>query len=72
VNCAVFRNEGQAQSSDLIREAMAVAWQRWPASASTPTSTPEKTAGRRGKAIAAGKCFIDAGWTPLRRRRRAA
>ena len=32
VNCAVFRNETDAGllSSDLIREAMLLAWERWP------------------------------------------
>jgi len=30
VNCAVFRNEGDLLSSDLIREAMAIAHRRWP------------------------------------------
>src|SRR5437763_10543437 len=30
VNCAVFRNESPARSSDLIREACALAWRRWP------------------------------------------
>ncbi len=30
INCAVFRNEGPALSSGLIREGMAVAWGRWP------------------------------------------
>ena len=30
VNCAVFRNESPVKSSDLIREAMRIAWQRWP------------------------------------------
>lgn len=30
VNCAVFRNEGAGLSSDLIREAEELAWQRWP------------------------------------------
>lgn len=30
VNCAVFRNEGQVRSSELITEAMALAWARWP------------------------------------------
>ena len=30
VNCAVFRNEGDALSSDLLRDAMAAAWDRWP------------------------------------------
>jgi hypothetical protein len=31
VNCAVFRNEGEALSSQLIRQAVALAWHRWPA-----------------------------------------
>lgn len=30
VNCAIFRNEGCERSSDLIREADAVADDRWP------------------------------------------
>jgi hypothetical protein len=30
INCAVFRNEGPMLSSELIREACELAWQRWP------------------------------------------
>lgn len=30
VNCAIFRNESEFRSSDLIREACALAWGRWP------------------------------------------
>jgi hypothetical protein len=30
VNCTVFRNEGAGLSSELIREADDLAWQRWP------------------------------------------
>ena len=30
VNAAVFRNEGLIQSSLLIRDAMSIAWRRWP------------------------------------------
>lgn len=30
VNCAVFRNESGYRSSDMIREAMTIAWTRWP------------------------------------------
>src|SRR3990167_11361956 len=30
VRCSVFRNEGPVRSSDLIREAEQLAWQRWP------------------------------------------
>ncbi len=30
VNCAVFRNESEHRSSDMIREAMTLAWEKWP------------------------------------------
>ena len=30
VNCTVFRNESSIRSSDLIREAVSLAWRRWP------------------------------------------
>ena len=30
ISCSVFRNESDFRSSDLIREAVALAWQRWP------------------------------------------
>ena len=30
IGCSVFRNESPILSSDLIREACALAWQRWP------------------------------------------
>jgi hypothetical protein len=30
INCVVFRNEGPVLSSELIREADQLAWQRWP------------------------------------------
>ena len=30
VNCAIFRNETTLLSSDLIRQAVDIAWKRWP------------------------------------------
>ena len=30
INCTMFRNEGTARSSELIEEACALAWDRWP------------------------------------------
>ena len=57
VNCAVFRNEGTVLSSELILEAEALAWGKWP--------------GERlytyvdGKAIRSsnpGCCYKKAGW----------
>lgn len=58
VCCSVFRNEGSHLSSDLIREADAIAWRRWPAlprhftyvsPAHVRSSNP-------------GYCFLRAGW----------
>lgn len=59
VNCAVFRREGGAPASELIREAMTIAWERWPGArlytyvdaSSVESSNP-------------GYCFIAAGWRP--------
>ena len=57
VNCTIFRNEGPVLSSELIREACDLAWQRWPgqrlftyvADAKIRSSNP-------------GACFQKAGW----------
>lgn len=61
VNCAVFRNEGSIRSSDLIREADAIAWSRWPGErlytyvdAGAIRSTNP------------GYCFLAAGWSHVR------
>jgi DNA modification methylase len=58
INCAVFRNESRIRSEDLIREAMAIAWLRWPGerfytyvdAAEVQSSNP-------------GYCFLQAGWS---------
>lgn len=57
INCMIFRNEGAGLSSELIREADDLAWQRWPgerhftyvADAKVQSSNP-------------GYCFLKAGW----------
>lgn len=57
VNCAIFRNEGAGLSSDLIREADAIADARWP--------NERHYTYVNGKAVASrnpGYCFIKAGW----------
>lgn len=30
IECVIFRNESTHQSSDMIREAVSLAWERWP------------------------------------------
>jgi DNA modification methylase len=57
VNCAVFRNEGDVQSSDLIKEAMAVAWLRWPGERFYTFVDADEVASANP-----GYCFLMAGW----------
>lgn len=57
VNCAVFRNESSALSSDMIREADAIAWERWPGERHYTYVDP-----RRVKSRNPGWCFQCAGW----------
>ncbi len=57
VNCAIFRNEGGARSSDLIREAMRLAWLRWPGERLYTYVNPRKL-----RSTNPGYCFMQAGW----------
>lgn len=57
VNCAVFRNEGQRLSSALIREADALAWQRWPGERHYTYVDPTRV-----RSSHPGYCFVMAGW----------
>lgn len=58
VNCAVFRNEGDVLSSDLIIEAERIAWERWPGE----RLFTFVNAGRI-RSINPGCCFKRAGWS---------
>ena len=57
VNCAVFRNEGAGLSSDLIRQADTLAWERWPGQRLYTYVNP-----RLVKSPNPGYCFQLAGW----------
>lgn len=57
VNCAIFRNEGAGRSSDLIRAAMELGWQRWPGARFYTYVNP-----RRVRSTNPGCCFKAAGW----------
>lgn len=57
VNCSVFRNEGDMLSSDLVREAMAIAWLRWPGARLYTYVNAEKVESENP-----GYCFKVAGW----------
>ncbi len=57
VNCAVFRNEGPHRSSDLIRQADAVADFVWPGERHYTFVNP-----RAVRSTNPGFCFVAAGW----------
>ena len=57
VNCAIFRNESAYLASDLIKSAMAIAWERWPAQRLYTYVNPRAVASKNP-----GYCFKLAGW----------
>lgn len=57
VSCTIFRNEGDHLSSDLIKEADRLAWERWPDRRHFTYVNP-----RAVKSVNPGYCFIKAGW----------
>ena len=57
VCCAVFRNEGRRLSSTLIREAMRLAWKRWPGERLYTYVDPTRV-----RSVNPGCCFKRAGW----------
>jgi hypothetical protein len=58
VNCAVFRNEGPKLSSELIKAAVELAWERWPGERLYTYINPRKIRHKRDP----GRCFLRAGW----------
>jgi DNA modification methylase len=62
INCAVFRNEGDVLSSELIMEAMAIAWQRWPGERLYTYVNASKV-----QSSNPGYCFLKAGWQRIGR-----
>lgn len=57
VNCTIFRNESEVRSSDLIREACDLAWQRWPGERLFTYVADAKI-----RSVNPGYCFKKAGW----------
>ena len=62
LNCTVFRNEGVILSSQLILEAEALAWRRWPGKRLFTYVWDAKVA-----SVNPGYCFKKAGWKPCGR-----
>jgi len=57
INCAVFRNEGNVLSSELIVEAMKIAWRKWPQERLYTYVNANKI-----RSTNPGYCFQKAGW----------
>lgn len=57
INCTIFRNESQYQSSELIRQADAIAFEAWPSERHFTYINASKI-----KSTNAGFCFKAAGW----------
>ena len=57
INCAIFRNEGPKQSSELIRQADALADERWPGERHYTYVNAKKI-----RSTNPGCCFKMAGW----------
>lgn len=57
VNCACFRNESTRLASDLIREACAIAWRRWPGQRLYTYINAQAI-----QSPNPGYCFKEAGW----------
>jgi hypothetical protein len=68
--CSMFRNEGSALSSELVREAVELTVERWgPLTREGFISfvDAKKTAGRRSRSALPGHCFRCAGWREIGR-----
>lgn len=63
INCAVFRNESDYRSSDLIRQADSIADQLWACCRHYTYVNPEAI-----ESTNPGFCFLAAGWERLTRR----
>lgn len=57
IYCSIFRNESPVLSSELIREACDLAWQRWPGE-----RLFTHVADRKIRSTNPGACFKKAGW----------
>ena len=57
VSCAAFRNEGKRLSSELIQEAVELAWLRWPGERLYTYVDPRKI-----QSSNPGYCYQKAGW----------
>jgi hypothetical protein len=64
IYCAIFRNEGEQLSSELIRHAVKEAFQRWGIQRCFTYVDPKRVVSKNP-----GYCFIKAGWRRVHGRR---
>jgi hypothetical protein len=64
VNCAIYRNEGACKASSLLKQAMAMAFERWPGERLYTYVDPRKVRPtiERSRPVW-GWCFYKAGWS---------
>lgn len=64
VNCAIYRNESERRASDMLRDAMRLAWARWPGERFYTYINPRavRPTMERGRPVW-GWCFYKAGWS---------
>lgn len=65
-NCAIFRNESNRKSSEVILECERLAFEKWGPNRMYTYIDPAKTAviKRHGKRVV-GFCYLKAGWKPV-------
>lgn len=63
VNCAIYRNESPRQASQMLRDAMRLAWERWGGERLFTYVDPRKVAPTMERSRPVwGWCFYKAGW----------
>lgn len=64
VNCAIYRNESIRKASEMLKDAMAEAWRRWPGQRLYTYVDPRKVQPtiERSRPVW-GFCFYKAGWS---------
>ena len=63
VNCAIYRNESDRTASTMLKDAMRIAWERWPGERLYTYVNPRKVRPtiERSRPVW-GWCFYKAGW----------
>lgn len=63
VNCAIYRNESDRMASEMLKDAMQIAWARWPGQRLFTYVNPRKVLPTMERSRPVwGWCFYKAGW----------